>query len=77
MKEDYRWNTNRTQNGTQVGYNWNYNIKIKTKEGTFEYEKESLDNIDLLLEKHKDYEEIEAKRVDKCKKKVLKKQEKR
>ena len=51
-------------------YNWNYTIKIKTKEGTFEYEKESLDNIDLLLEKHKDYEEIEAKKVDKCKKKV-------
>ena len=59
MKEDYRWN---------------YTIKIKTKEGTYEYEKESLDNIDLLLEKHKDYEEIEA---SKCKKKVLKKQEKR
>ena len=38
-------------------YKWNYNIKIKTKEGTYEYEKESLDNIDLLLEKHKDYEE--------------------
>lgn len=55
-------------------YRWNYNIKIKTKEGTFEYEKESLDNIDLLLEKHKDYEEVEAKKVDKCKKKVLKKQ---
>ena len=55
-------------------YRWNYNIKIKTKEGTFEYEKESLDNIDLLLEKHKDYEEIKAERVDKCKKKVLKKQ---
>ena len=54
-------------------YKWNYNIKIKTKEGTYEYEKESLDNIDLLLEKHKDYEEIEAKKVDKCKKKVLKK----
>jgi hypothetical protein len=55
-------------------YKWNYNIKIKTKEGTYEYEKESLDNIDLLLEKHKDYEEVEAKKVDKCKKKVLKKQ---
>ena len=55
-------------------YKWNYNIKIKTKEGTYEYEKEDLDNIDLLLEKHKDYEELEAKRVDKCKKKVLKKQ---
>jgi hypothetical protein len=55
-------------------YKWNYNIKIKTKEGTYEYEKENLDNIDLLLEKHKDYEEVEAKKVDKCKKKVLKKQ---
>jgi len=55
-------------------YKWNYLIKVKTKEGTFEYEKETLDNIDLILEKHKDYEEVEAKKVDKCKKKVLKKQ---
>ena len=54
-------------------YRWNYNIKIKTKEGIFEYEKEDLSNIDLLLEKHKDYEEVEAKKVDKCKKRVLKK----
>ena len=44
-------------------YKWNYNIKIKTKEGTYEYEKESLDNIDLLLEKHKDYEEVKAEKV--------------
>lgn len=44
-------------------YKWNYNIKIKTKEGTYEYEKESLDNIDLLLEKHKDYEELKADKV--------------
>lgn len=44
-------------------YKWNYNIKIKTKEGTYEYEKESLDNIDLLLEKHKDYEELKAEKV--------------
>lgn len=43
-------------------YKWNYTIKIKTKEGTFEYEKETLDNIDLLLEKHKDYEEVEAQK---------------
>lgn len=55
-------------------YKWNYNIKIKTKEGTYEYEKQDLTDIDLLLEKHKDYEEIEAKKVEKCKKKVLKKQ---
>ena len=36
-------------------YRWDYNIKIKTKEGDFEYEKESLENIDLLLTKHPDY----------------------
>jgi hypothetical protein len=53
-----------------------YNIKIKTKSGTYEYEKEDLTDIDLILMKHKDYEEIEAKKVDKCKKKVLKKQSK-
>lgn len=41
-------------------YRWNYTIKIKTKDGEYEYEKETLDNIDLLLEKHKDYEEVQA-----------------
>ena len=41
-------------------YIWDYTIRIKTKEGTFEYEKEDLSNIDLLLEKHKDYEELQA-----------------
>lgn len=55
-------------------YRWNYQIRIKTKEGTYEYEKEDLSNIDLILEKHPDYQELEAKKVDKCKKKVLKKQ---
>lgn len=44
-------------------YKWNYTIKIKTKDGTYEYEKETLDNIDLLLEKHKDYEEIKTEKV--------------
>jgi hypothetical protein len=41
-------------------YKWNYNIKIKTKDGEYEYEKETLDNIDLLLEKHPNYTELEA-----------------
>lgn len=41
-------------------YRWDYNIKIRTKEGTYEYEKESLDNIDLLLMKHPDYNEVRA-----------------
>lgn len=55
-------------------YKWNYNIKIKTKDGTFEYEKEDLSNIDLLLEKHPGYEEIEAvhKQDEKTKKLVKK-----
>lgn len=51
-------------------YNWDYNIRIKTKTGTFEYEKETLDNLDLLLEQHPDYEELRASRIklrcDKC-----------
>jgi len=46
-----------------------YKIKIKTKEGTFEYEKEELTDIDLLLEKHPGYEEIKAEKV-KVKKRV-------
>lgn len=52
-------------------YRWNYTIKVKTKEGTFEYEKETLDNIDLLLEKHKGYEEVQA--VQNKPKKLVKK----
>lgn len=43
-------------------YNWNYNIKIKTKLGTYEYE-DKLENIEKILEKHKDYEEIKAEKV--------------
>lgn len=49
MKEDYRWN---------------YNIKIKTKDGTYEYEKETLENLDLLLMKHPNYESVEAVHKD-------------
>jgi len=54
-------------------YKWNYDIKIKTKEGTFEYEKETLDNIDLLLEKHPNYEELKATKVENIGKKLVKK----
>ena len=58
----------------ELGIMERYNIKIKTKEGTYEYEKEDLSDIDLLLMKHPDYEEIKAeKEKPKCKKKVLKK----
>ena len=52
-------------------YNWDYTIRVKTKEGTFEYEKETLDNLDLLLQRHQDYEEFYMQhkklKCDKCK----------
>lgn len=47
MKEDYRWN---------------YNIKIKTKDGTYEYE-QPIEKLEELLEKHKDYTEVQAAKV--------------
>ena len=47
-----------------------YNIKIRTKEGTFEYEKEDLDDLDLILVKRPTYEEVRAEH----KKKVLKRE---
>ena len=43
-------------------YRWNYLIKVQTKDGTFEYEKEDLTDMDILIEKHPDYQEIEAKK---------------
>ena len=56
-------------------YRWNYTIKIKTKDGVYEYEKENLSNIDLLLEKHPDYEQIEAvhKQANEKSKRLVKK----
>lgn len=56
-------------------YKWNYNIKIKTKEGTFEYE-DKLENIEKLMNKHREEGDMQvnATKEDKCKKKVLKKQ---
>lgn len=40
-------------------YRWDYNIRVKTKEGTFEYE-DTLENIDRVLERHPNYEEVQA-----------------
>ena len=66
-------------------YNWNYNIKIKTKEGTYEYEDVPLEDIVLIDLKHPNREELQAtqckhkehtentKKEEQCKKKVLKK----
>lgn len=39
-------------------YRWNYNIKIKTKEGTFEYEEKDILEAVKLVEKHPNYEEF-------------------
>lgn len=48
-------------------YKWNYTIKVKTKDGEYTYEKETLENLDLLLEKHPNYESVEAVHKDKAK----------
>lgn len=42
-------------------YRWNYNIKIKTKEGTYEYEDVPLEDMTLLVLKHPEYTELQAK----------------
>ena len=47
-------------------YIWDYTIRVKTKEGTYEYE-DKLENLDSILSKHPNYEQVEAKQ------KVLKK----
>ena len=41
-------------------YKWNYTIRVKTKDGTYEYEEETLDNIENIIKQHKDYEELKA-----------------
>ena len=50
-------------------YNWDYLIKIKTKDGTFEFEKESLEHLEELINQYPEYEEFEAKKMIKIKKK--------
>lgn len=44
-------------------YKWNYNIKIKTKEGTYEYEDVPLEDIVLIDLKHPNREELKAEKV--------------
>lgn len=44
-------------------YKWNYNIKIKTKEGTYEYEDVPLEDILLIDLKHPNREELKAEKV--------------
>jgi hypothetical protein len=42
-------------------YIWNYDIKIKTKEGTFDYEDKPLDMLEPILKEHPEYEEVQVK----------------
>lgn len=44
-------------------YKWNYNIKIKTKEGAYEYEDVPLEDIVLIDLKHPNREELKAEKV--------------
>ena len=41
-------------------YKWNYNIKIKTKDETYEYEDVPLEDMTLLVLKHPKYDELRA-----------------
>ena len=52
-------------------YRWDYTIRVKTKEGTFEYEKDNVLEAVKVVEQHPDYEEfyMQHKKLycDKCK----------
>lgn len=43
-------------------YRWNYLIKVKTKEGTYEYE-DDINNIDKILEQYPNYEEVKLEKA--------------
>lgn len=53
-------------------YIWDYNIKVKTKDGTFVHEHEKMENIEQILAQHPGYTGIEAKRNEPSKKLVKK-----
>lgn len=51
-------------------YVWNYDIKVKDKNGEYIYEKETLEHLDEVIKQHPDYEEIQAKHIGKTLKKI-------
>lgn len=57
---------------TKTEYVWNYNIKIKDKNGEYIYEKETLEHLAELTKQHPEYTEIEAKHIGKVLKKTYK-----
>lgn len=58
-------------------YRWNYTIKIKTKDGEYVYENETLENVETLLELYPDRIGVEATQNKKDKPKVKTLQKKR
>lgn len=53
-------------------YVWNYNIKVKDKNGEYVYEDETLENLQDIILQHPHYEEIKAEHIGKTLKKVYK-----
>lgn len=53
-------------------YVWNYNIKIKDKNGEYIYERETLEHLAELIKQHPEYTEVEAKHIGKVLKKAYK-----
>ena len=45
-------------------YRWNYNIKIKTKDGEYTFEKAPLDSIGDLIDQFPDYVGMEARHIE-------------
>lgn len=48
-------------------YRWNYQIRIKTKEGTYEYE-DKLENIEKIVDEHREEGDMEVSAKKKVKK---------
>ena len=53
-------------------YNWNYQIKIRTKSGTYEFEPETLYYLELLREKLEEQKENNSKRLVKTRVQIKK-----
>lgn len=48
-------------------YIWNYDIKVKDKDGVYIYEKETLEKLKEILKEHPEYQELEARHIKELK----------
>ena len=48
---------------TKTEYVWNYDIKVKDKNGEFIYEDETLENLQDIILKYPHYDEIQASHI--------------